>query len=92
MKIGQINVLFAVTRSKMKRRVTYKDSFKDIMKYSFLFCPSIFSEIPRCVKLEKQKNDTLAEPFGLAKQKLYYCQMLLNREEPGKEDKERSEE
>ena len=26
MKIGQIDVLFAVTRSKMKRRVTYKDS------------------------------------------------------------------
>ena len=31
MKIGQIDVLFAVTRSKMKLRVTYKDSFKDIM-------------------------------------------------------------
>ena len=29
-KIGQI-VLFAVTRSKMKRGITYKDSFKDIM-------------------------------------------------------------
>ena len=31
MKIGQIDVLFAVTRSIMKRRVTYKDSFKDIL-------------------------------------------------------------
>ena len=31
MKIGQIDVLFAVTRSKMKRRETYKDSFRDIM-------------------------------------------------------------
>ena len=31
MKIGQIDVLFIVTSSKMKRRVTYKDSFKDIM-------------------------------------------------------------
>ena len=29
MKIGQIDVLFAVTRSKMKHRVTYKNSFKD---------------------------------------------------------------
>ena len=29
-KIGQIDVLFAVTRSKMKRRVTYKDYFKNI--------------------------------------------------------------
>ena len=28
MKIGQIDVLFPVTRSKMKRRVTYNDSFK----------------------------------------------------------------
>ena len=28
MKIGQIDVLFAVTRAKMKRRVTYKDSFR----------------------------------------------------------------
>ena len=27
MKIGQIDVLFSVTRSKMKRWVTYKDSF-----------------------------------------------------------------
>ena len=31
MKISQIDVLFAVTRLKMKRQVTYKDSFKDIM-------------------------------------------------------------
>ena len=31
MKIGQIDVLFAVTRLKMKHRVTYKDSFKDIV-------------------------------------------------------------
>ena len=31
MKIGQFDVMFAVTRSKMKRRVTYKDSYKDIM-------------------------------------------------------------
>ena len=31
MKIGQIGVLFAVTRSKMKRWVTYTDSFNDIM-------------------------------------------------------------
>ena len=31
MKIGQFDVLFAVTRSIMKRRVTYKDSFKDIL-------------------------------------------------------------
>ena len=30
MKISQIDVLFAVTRMKKKRRVTYKDSFKDI--------------------------------------------------------------
>ena len=30
-KIGQIDVLFTVTRLKMKRWVTYKDSFKDIM-------------------------------------------------------------
>ena len=30
MKIGQIDVLFAVTRSKMKHLVTYKDSFNDI--------------------------------------------------------------
>ena len=54
MKIGQIDVLFAVTRSKMKRQISYKDSFKDIMLYYiissqtifigylvFLFCPSI---------------------------------------------------
>ena len=27
MKMGQIDVLFAVTRTKKKRRVTYKDSF-----------------------------------------------------------------
>ena len=31
MKIGQIDVLFAVTRSKMERWVTYKDSFKEMM-------------------------------------------------------------
>ena len=31
MKIGQIDFLFVFTRSKMKRRVTYKDSFKDMM-------------------------------------------------------------
>ena len=31
MKIGQIDVLFAGTKSKMKRRVTYNDNFKDIM-------------------------------------------------------------
>ena len=31
MKIGQIDVLFAVTRSNIKRLVTYEDSFKDIM-------------------------------------------------------------
>ena len=31
MKIDQIDVFFTVTMSKMKRRVTYKDSFKDIM-------------------------------------------------------------
>ena len=30
-KIGPTDVLFAVTRSKMKRRVNYKDIFKDIM-------------------------------------------------------------
>ena len=29
MKIGQIDVLFAATRSKVKRRVIHKDSFKD---------------------------------------------------------------
>ena len=29
MKIGHIDVLFAVSRSKMKRRVTYKDSFEE---------------------------------------------------------------
>ena len=29
MKIGQVDVLFAVTRSKIKHRVTCKDSFKD---------------------------------------------------------------
>ena len=33
MKIGQIDVLFAVTRWKMKPVVIYKDSFKDIMLY-----------------------------------------------------------
>ena len=32
MKIGQIDVLFAVTRPKMKRRVTCKDNFKDIVR------------------------------------------------------------
>ena len=37
MKIGQIDVLFAVTRSKMKRRVTYKDSFKDIYRIFVFF-------------------------------------------------------
>ena len=39
MKIGQIDVLFAVTtcRSKMKRRVTYKDSLKDIIYYIITF-------------------------------------------------------
>ena len=31
MKFGHFDVLFAVTKSKMKRRVTYNDSFKDIM-------------------------------------------------------------
>ena len=31
MKIGQNDVLFAVTRSTMKRRVTYKSRFEDIM-------------------------------------------------------------
>ena len=31
MKIGEIDVFFTVTRSKMKGRVTYKDGFKDIM-------------------------------------------------------------
>ena len=55
MKICQIDVLFAVSRSKMKRRVTYIDSFKDMMYYyiisfktvfigypAFCFCPSIY--------------------------------------------------
>ena len=28
MKVGHIDVLFAVTRMKKKRRLTYKDSFK----------------------------------------------------------------
>ena len=32
-KIGQTGVLFAITVSKMKRRVTYKDSFMDILYY-----------------------------------------------------------
>ena len=65
MKIGQIDVLFVVTRSKMKHRVTYKDSFKDIMLYyiisfkttfigypAFLFRPSnfiIYSQSPGSV-------------------------------------------
>ena len=31
MKIGQIDVLFVVTRAKMKPQVTYRDSLKDIM-------------------------------------------------------------
>ena len=37
MKIGQIDVLFAVTRTKMKHRVTYKDSFKDIKRIFVFF-------------------------------------------------------
>ena len=40
MKVGQIDVLFAVTRSKMKRRLTY--SFKDIMKYYIISFKTIF--------------------------------------------------
>ena len=60
MKIGQIDVLFAVTRSKKKRQVTYKDSFKDKMLYyitsfktisigypAFLFRPSIYLSTTR---------------------------------------------
>ena len=46
MKIGQIDVLFAVTRSKVKHQVTYKDIFKgynvilhDIRKTIFLGYP-----------------------------------------------------
>ena len=31
MKIGKIDALDAVTRSKMKRWITYKDSFRDIL-------------------------------------------------------------
>ena len=38
MKIGQIDVLFAVTGSEMKRLVTYKDSFQEIMQYYILSC------------------------------------------------------
>ena len=35
MKIVQIDVLVAVTRSKMKRRVTYKDSFNPFPNNKF---------------------------------------------------------
>ena len=31
MKNGQIDVLFSITRTKMKHRVSYKDDFKDLM-------------------------------------------------------------
>ena len=31
MKIGQIGVLLAVTKSKMKRRVTYKDTIYNVI-------------------------------------------------------------
>ena len=37
MKIGQIDVLFAVNRSKMKRRETYKDSVKDVKRIFVFF-------------------------------------------------------
>ena len=46
MKIGQIDVLFAVTRLKMKHRVTYKDSFKDIMYYYIASFKTIFIDYP----------------------------------------------
>ena len=42
MKMGQINVLFAVTRTKMKLRITYKDSCKDIMYYYIISFETIF--------------------------------------------------
>ena len=57
LKMGQIDVLFIVTRLKMKGRVTYKDSFEDIIFHYILenylyrlplvvvvvfFCPSIY--------------------------------------------------
>ena len=45
-KLGQIDVLFAVTGSKIKRQVTYKDSFKDIMKYYIISFQTIFIGYP----------------------------------------------
>ena len=36
-----------------------------------------------------QHNFCLAKPYGLAKQKLCYIQMLLNTEKSGERDKER---
>ena len=42
MKIGQIDVLYAVARSKMKCRVTCKDSFKDMMLYYIVSFKTIF--------------------------------------------------
>ena len=46
MKIGQIDVLFVITRSKMKRRVTYKDFFKDIMEHYTISPKTIFIGYP----------------------------------------------
>ena len=46
MKIGQIDVLFAVTRSKIKRRVTYEDSFKDIMYFYRISFKTVFIGYP----------------------------------------------
>ena len=74
MKICQIDVFFTVTRLKMKRRVTYKDSFKDIILHYILqnylyrlpcvcfssFCGSVLRQDSSepSLVLVKPRNDT----------------------------------
>ena len=46
MTFGQIDVLFAITRSKMKRHVTYKDSLKGMIQYYIISFKTIFKGYP----------------------------------------------
>ena len=82
MKIIQINVLFAVTRTKKKRQVTQKDRFKDyniilhlsfktIIYSSFLFRPSIVLTSERLIHVPdwspKTKSIGLGQPAWTAR-------------------------
>ena len=46
LKMGQIDVLFIVTRLKMKGLVTFNDSFEDIMLYFIISLKTIFIGYP----------------------------------------------